>query len=217
MVFGPTEGIEMVDLWRIGLTGGIGSGKSSVARILQELGAWVIDADAIVHELEARGKPGWRALHEEFGWSVLTASGDLMRRKLGARIFSDPRARLRVDGLIHPLVRHQLYSMLEKWAAAGGRVAVIDIPLLVENAWDREVDEVWVVYVTHEQQRLRIMARDGLGADDAERRIAAQLTLSTKLRRAHRAINNTGSYRELKREVEAVWLDGLDSVRAGGA
>ncbi len=207
----------MAGLWRVGLTGGIGSGKSSVASILRERGAFVIDADAIVHQLEARGRPGWRALREEFGWPVLTTSGDLMRRKLGRRIFLDPGVRRRVDDLIHPLVRGQLYDMLEQWEGAGGRLAVIDIPLLVENGWDVEVNEMWVVYVTREQQRRRIMARDGLSRDDAERRIAAQLPLAAKLTRAHRVINNTGSYGQLKREVEAVWLDGLDSAQADGA
>lgn len=185
----------------IGLTGGIASGKSTVSRLLRAAGVPVVDADELVHRLEGRGQPAWRAIWEYFGWAVLTPSGELDRVRLGRWVFQDPRAREALGRLVHPAVRDALRAAREELRRRNVPLMVWDVPLLIEGGLFREVDEVWVVYAGREQQIARLMARNGLTAEEAARRVASQMPLDDKLRYAHVVIDNRGSLEDLARQV----------------
>lgn len=192
-------------LWRIGLTGGIASGKSTVSRYLRTWGIPVIDADEIVRQSQMRGQEGWRQIFEVWGWRALDAHGALYRRKIAYAMFRDPRMRETMGTLLHPLVRKEITNQVQDLAASAAPLVVLDIPLLLESDWSRSVDEVWLVYATVEQQRQRLMARDRLTREDADRRILAQTSLFEKMTRSQRIINNTGSLEILEREVRHLW------------
>ena len=157
---------------RVGLTGGIASGKSTVSAILAELGAVVIDADALAREVVQRGTPGLGAVVEEFGPEVLTPEGDLDRPAMGAIVFADPDARRRLEAIIHPLV-HRRGAELEA-AAPADAVVVHDIPLLAEGGRAGSFDAVIVVDAPPELQVARMVADRGWTREEAEARIAAQ-------------------------------------------
>ena len=188
---------------RVGLTGGIASGKSTVASILSELGAVVIDADAIAREVVARGTPGLAAVVAEFGAGVLTADGDLDRPAMGARVFNDPAARKRLEGIIHPLV-HRRSAELEAEAPTGA-VVVHDIPLLAEVGRAGSFDAVLVVDAPVELQVARMVQDRGWTREDAESRIAAQASREERLAIATYVVDNTGSLAELRDQVERIY------------
>ncbi|CUR58929.1 Dephospho-CoA kinase [metagenome] len=190
---------------RVGLTGGIASGKSTVSAILADLGAVVVDADLLAREVVARGTPGLAAVVAEFGESVLTPQGDLDRPAMGAIVFADPAARKRLEAIIHPLV-HQRGAQLEAQAAADA-VVVHDIPLLAEGGRAGSFDAVVVVDVPAEVQVERMMGDRGWSREEAEARIAAQATREDRLALATHVIDNTGSLEELRARVEQVYAD----------
>ncbi|MCY0877848.1 MAG: dephospho-CoA kinase [Firmicutes bacterium] len=189
----------------IGLTGGIGSGKSSVSRLLRAEGAWVIDADEIAHHLQTRGGAIWRQIVDTFGWWVLEPNGQLNRRKLGYRIFGNEKERQQLNALVHPAVHREMFRRLDEAKVQGCQVAILDVPLLIEGGLYRKVDEVWVVYATPEQQVSRIRSRDHLSPEAATTRIRAQMPLHEKLAYADRVIDNTGSLDELEKAVHQLW------------
>lgn len=189
----------------IGVTGSIASGKSTVTRALRALGAAVVDADAIVHELQRPGAPVTLAIGREFGPGVIRPDGSLDRAALGQIVFGDPARRKALEGIVHPAVRERIWQEVERCRAEGRPAVVLDIPLLFESGWDRLVDEVWVVYVDRETQKARLMARDGLSPEEAERRITAQMDLETKRARAHRVIDNRGSEAQTRLQVAEAW------------
>ncbi|MCL5116364.1 MAG: dephospho-CoA kinase [Firmicutes bacterium] len=189
----------------VGLTGGIGSGKSSVSRLLSSYGAQVIDADRITHELERRGRPVWNAIREAFGWSVLLANGELDRKKLGHVVFNEAAERVRLNQIVHPSVQQEIRAQIEEARTRGVRVAVLDVPLLIEGGLYRIVDEVWVVYAEPEEQVARIQSRDGVSEESAWQRIQAQMPLKEKLPFADRVIDNRGGLEELEEVVRSLW------------
>ncbi len=189
----------------IGLTGGIGSGKSSVSRILAELGAYVVDADQIAHQLQARGRPVWRAIWEQFGWPVLTADGSVDRKKLGYHIFSDGKARESLNRIVHPPVQSEIKRLVKDAESQGGSLAVLDVPLLIEGGLYRVVDTIWVVYTEPRQQIERICLRDGVSRETAERRLQAQMPLKDKVALADVVIDNRGDLATLEEEVRGLW------------
>ncbi len=188
---------------RVGLTGGIASGKSTVSAILAELGAVVIDADLIAREVVARGTPGLDAVVAEFGPGVLTPGGDLDRPAMGALVFADPSARKRLEAIIHPLV-HQRSAELEA-AAPPGSVIVHDIPLLAEVGRGGQFDAVMVVDAPTEEQVARMVRDRGWTREEAESRIAAQASREDRLAIASHVIDNTGSLDDLRRRVEEAY------------
>ena len=190
---------------RVGLTGGIASGKSTVSAILAELGAVVIDADLIAREVVARGTPGLDAVVAEFGPGVLTPEGDLDRPAMGALVFADPSARKRLEAIIHPLV-HQRSAELEA-AAPPGSVIVHDIPLLAEVGRGGQFDAVLVVDAPTEEQVTRMVRDRGWTREDAESRIAAQASREDRLAIATHVIDNTGSLDDLRRRVEEAYAE----------
>ena len=190
---------------RVGLTGGIASGKSTVSAILAELGAVVIDADALAREVVARGTPGLEAVVAAFGPELLTAGGDLDRPAMGALVFNDPEARKRLEAIIHPLV-HQRSAELEAQAPADA-VVVHDIPLLAEVGRAGSFDAVIVVDTPTDLQVSRMVEDRGWTREDAESRISAQASRKDRLAIATYVVDNTGTLAELRRRVEQVYAD----------
>lgn len=190
---------------RVGLTGGIASGKSTVSAILAELGAVVIDADLLAREVVTRGTPGLDAVVAEFGPGVLTVEGDLDRPAMGALVFSDPSARKRLEAIVHPLV-HQRSAELEA-AAPPGSVVVHDIPLLAEVGRGGQFDAVIVVDAPTDVQVTRMVRDRGWTREEAESRIAAQASREDRLAIATHVIDNTGSLDDLRRRVEEAYAE----------
>ena len=192
---------------RVGLTGGIASGKSTVATILVELGAVLIDGDALAREVVARGTPGLAQVVEEFGEELLTPEGDLDRAALGRIVFADEAARRRLEAITHPLI-FERYAELEA-AAPPDAIVVHDIPLLAEAGPDRAAtfDEVVVVDVPAELQVERMMRDRGWTREEAESRIAAQASREDRLAIATYVVDNTGSLDDLRARVEEVYAE----------
>lgn len=188
---------------RVGLTGGIASGKSTVSSILRELGAVVIDADQLAREVVARGTPGLAAVVEAFGPEVLTPEGDLDRPRMGTLVFNDEALRRRLEGIVHPLV-FERYAELEASAPADG-IVVHDIPLLVESGRAGEFDAVIVVDAPEEVQVERMLRDRGWTEDDARSRIAAQATREQRRAVATYLIENTGTREDLRQRVTEVF------------
>jgi dephospho-CoA kinase len=187
---------------RVGLTGGIASGKSTVSSILRELGAVVIDADLIAREVVAAGTPGLAAVVEAFGPEMLTPDGELDRPRMGALVFADEAQRRVLEAIVHPLV-FERYAELEAAAPTDG-IVVHDIPLLVESGRAEEFDAVIVVDAPEELQVERMVRDRGWTEDDARARIAAQATREQRRAVATYLIENTGSREDLRRRVEDV-------------
>jgi dephospho-CoA kinase len=190
---------------RVGLTGGIGSGKSEVSRRLVAHGAVVIDADAIAHEVVAIGTPGLAAVVGAFGPEVLQADGSLDRERLGRRVFADPAELAQLNAIVHPLVGERMRELAD--AASSDAVVVYDVPLLVENSLASSYDEVVVVDVPVDVALDRLVHLRGMAEDDARARIAAQATREQRLAAATRVIDNSGSLDELDAQVDALWRE----------
>ena len=190
---------------RVGLTGGIASGKSTVSAMLAELGAVVIDADALAREVVAWGTPGLEAVVAEFGPGLLTPEGDLDRPAMGALVFGDAEARKRLEAIIHPLV-HRRSAQLEAEAPAHS-VVVHDIPLLTEVGRAGSFDAVVVVDAPTDLQVSRMVEDRGWSREEAESRIAAQASREDRLAIATHVVDNTGTLDELRRRVEQVYAD----------
>jgi dephospho-CoA kinase len=184
---------------RIGLTGGIASGKSTVAERFIELGVAVIDADEAARAVVAPGQPGLAAVIARFGPGVLAANGELNRRALRERVFSDPALRRELEGILHPLIRA---AMEQRAAAAGGPYLVMAIPLLVEGGDRTRVDRILVVDVDPETQLQRVMRRDSCGAEHARSIIAAQASRAVRLEAADDVLVNSGTLLELRSAVD---------------
>lgn len=187
---------------RVGLTGGVASGKSTVAAMLAELGAVVIDADAIAREVVAKGTPGLDAVVAEFGTELLTADGELDRPAMGRLVFGDEDARRRLESIVHPLV-FERYAKLEA-SAPEGALVVHDIPLLAESGRGQDFDAVVVVDVPRELQVERMLRDRGWTLEDAESRIAAQATREQRLAIATHVVDNTGTLEDLRSRVAEV-------------
>lgn len=188
---------------RIGLTGGIGSGKSAVADLLAERGAVIIDADLLAREAVAPGSEGLARVVEEFGPDVLNPDGSLDRARLGGIVFADAAARARLNAIVHPRVRE--LARLAEAAAEPDAVVVHVIPLLVETGQSAGFDLVVVVDVDPAVQLHRVMRRDGLDEAAAAARIAAQASREQRLAAADLVIDNSGSVAELAGRVDALW------------
>jgi dephospho-CoA kinase len=193
---------------RVGLTGGIASGKSTVSAMLRELGAVVIDADQLAREVVAKGTPGLAAVVEEFGPGLLTPDGDLDRAAMGDLVFSDESARKRLEAIVHPLVFERIVDLETR--APEGAVIVHDIPLLAESgraaAPDRGgFDAVIVVDAPQDVQVARMVRDRGWTEAEALSRIAAQATAEDRRAIATYLVDNTGSLEDLRAEVEKIY------------
>lgn len=189
----------------LGLTGGIASGKSTVAHLLAAAGGAIVDADVLAREAVAPGTPGLQAVVARFGAELVDARGQLDRRLLGARVFGDPGALADLNAIVHPAVRQAMQEALARLAAspAPPRFAVLVIPLLYEGGLQELVDEVWVVNVPPAVQRARLAARDGFDPAGVEARLASQWPLARKAELADRVIDNSGPPEALEPQVRA--------------
>jgi dephospho-CoA kinase len=201
---------------RVGLTGGIGAGKSEVSKRLAALGAVVIDADKAAREVVEPGTPGLARVVESFGTGVLQEDGSLDRPKLGEIVFGDAEALATLNGIIHPLVHEHVRVAEDAAIAAGGDdlVLVHDIPLLAEGGRGSGFDEVIVVDAPAEAQASRLVGQRGMTAQQAAARMAAQATREQRLAIATIVIDNSGTLDELDRRVAEVWAE-LRSRAAG--
>jgi dephospho-CoA kinase len=191
----------------VGLTGGIGSGKSEVARLLAARGAVVIDADRLAREVVVAGTPGFAAVVEAFGPGVVAADGSLDRPALAALVFADPVALRRLESIVHPLVGARAAELMA--AAPADAVVVHDVPLLVENGLEEGYDVVVVVDADDETRLTRLAAR-GLSGTDARARMAAQASRADRLAAADVVVPNDGSRTDLASAVDALWGELVD-------
>jgi dephospho-CoA kinase len=190
----------------IGLTGGIGSGKSTVARILARLGAEVVHADVVGHEVYRPGSEGWQRVVDGFGRDIVGSDGAVDRKRLGAIVFADPAALKRLNSIVHPLIFREIKERIAARRRQGFHAPiVVEAAILIEANWLPLVDEVWVVVANRAAVLERVRAERGLNAGQIEARIAAQLDDSERRRYAQVVIENNGSVSELEEKIRAAW------------
>ncbi|MCY7755472.1 dephospho-CoA kinase [Bacillus haynesii] len=185
----------------IGLTGGIASGKSTVAQMFQQCGITVVDADVIAKEAVEQGMPAYQKIAETFGQGVLLETGDIDRRKLGEIVFANEEKRMQLNAIVHPEVRKMMIKQRDEAIRAGERFVVLDIPLLYESGLEHLTDKVIVVWVPLELQLERLMKRNQLNEDEALNRIHAQHSLDEKKKRADAVIDNSGSLKDTEAQL----------------
>ncbi len=185
---------------RIGLTGGLGSGKSTVAEMLRESGVPIVEADAVAHEMIRRGGPAYAEIVSIFGTGILLPGGEIDRKKLADAAFLSQEKLARLDGIVHPHVLERIGRWLGEREREGAAVAVVEAPLLVETGYHRRLDRLVVVWCRPEQQAERLRLR-GMSQEDAERRAAVQMPLEEKKRLADDTIDNSGALDETRRQV----------------
>ncbi len=190
----------------LGLTGGIATGKSTVAKMFVELGAAHVDADSLAREVVAVGEPAWRAIADYFGTSVLLADGSLDRKALARLVFSDLQALAALNAITHPPIIALARERLTAAGAGGALLCVLEAPLLYETGLDREADRVVVVTAAEATQLARLMEREQLTQTEARLRLAAQLPLAEKARRADYCIDNDGPLTATWRQVRELWI-----------
>ena len=188
---------------KVGLTGGIGSGKSEVSALLADRGALVIDADKLAREVVEPGTPGLAAVVAEFGDEVLLPSGGLDRERVGGIVFNDPDRLAALNAIVHPLVGERMQELMD--AAPAGAVVVYDVPLLAENGLASMYDEVVVVDAPEDVQLDRLVARRGMTEEDARARMANQATREDRRAVATRVIDNSTTLDALEAQVDALW------------
>ena len=190
---------------RVGLTGGIASGKTTVAAMFRARGARVLEADRIAHRLMAPGQPAYNEIVTAFGREILSADGTIDRKRLGAIVFADAARREQLNRIVHPRVIGEQENELERIAREQpGAVAMVEAALLIEAGYHKQLDKLVVTWCRPEQQLERLQAK-GLSREDAERRIAAQLPAEEKRRLADYVIDCSGALAETERQVERVW------------
>ena len=189
----------------IGLTGGIGSGKTSVAAKLRALGARVFDADEAAKNAVLPGTEGFFKVVETFGPQIVDADGKLNRMALAEIVFNDKESLKRLEEIIHSYVWQETDKFLNACREAGERAVILDIPLLIECGWHQKVDEVWLVVLPVEEQIMRTMKRSGMTAEAVQARIAAQMPLDQKKKYATLVIDNSGAWEETEKQVITAW------------
>ena len=189
----------------IGLTGGIGSGKSTVSQFLAELGAVIIDADRVGHEAFKPDTELWREVVAAFGRQVLTPNGDIDRKKLGKIVFGNAELLSRLNQIMHPRMYDMVKIQLEEYRRRGVEVVVLEAPLLLEAGWTSLVDEVWVTVASESTVLKRLQERVGLSKEESLARIRSQLSSEERIKRADVVINTDCSLDELKARVRELW------------
>lgn len=191
----------------IGITGGIGSGKSTVSQMMVERGAAVIDADKMGHEVLRPGTEAWREVVEAFGKDILNPNGEIDRSRLARKVFGDDQAIEKLNRIVHPRMYQLARSRLEGLRREGIQVAVLEAPLLYEANWLPLVDEVWVTYLPQAEAIKRLRRRNGLSAALVKRRLRHQMPPREKARRADRVIDTRGTLEQAREQVEKLWQE----------
>jgi len=199
---------------KVGLTGGIASGKSTVSEAFARLGAKVLDADEVAREVVLPGKPAWTKLRHTFGSEFFHPDGRLNRSKLRRLVFADPEQRSRLNAIVHPEVMREIDFRFEQLtSSAEHAVVLVDIPLLIEVGVAHRFDKVVVVYATENVQIKRLMQRDGLSREEARQALSVQIDLREKAKKADFVIDNSGTPGETQAQVEKVWQELLELAR----
>jgi dephospho-CoA kinase len=189
----------------VGLTGGIATGKSTVSDLFTRLGCRVVDADLLARQVVEPGQPAHAAIVQEFGPEVLQGDGRLDRKRLGAVVFGDPERRKRLEAITHPAIRERMARLLADFEEERfDGIVIWDAALLIESGGDAHMDRLVVVYADEATELRRLMARDGLDEAEARARIASQMPVADKARRAHHVIDNSGSRADTERQVRRV-------------
>ncbi|OGP30359.1 MAG: dephospho-CoA kinase [Deltaproteobacteria bacterium GWA2_57_13] len=189
----------------VGLTGGIATGKSTVASMLRELGAKVIDADQLAREIVQPGQEAWKEIVEAFGKEILRQDQSINREKLRRIVFQDEKARKRLEAITHPRIRALAQQKMQKLAADGAAIVIYEAPLLFENRIHLWLHPVILVACDRITQEQRLQQRDGLNEDEIQQHLNAQMSLDQKRRLADIIIENSGSLEALKKRVREVW------------
>ena len=192
---------------KIAITGGPGSGKSVVARMFQDLGAAVLDADAVAHAVVAVGAPAWQELKQAFGPEFFLEDGELNRPLMARRVFTDKEARERLNAIVHPFVAREIRARLEDLERRGVKMVLVEVPLLFEAGLAAGYDKVIVVDADPQEQRERLQARDQRSAAEIQGLINAQMPLADKVSRADYVVDNRGSLEETQRQLQTIWED----------
>ena len=201
----PTRQGRRQTMRSIGLTGGIASGKSTVVKQLQELGAATIDADILGHQTYEPGTETFRQVVEAFGDDLVAEDGTIDRSKLGPKVFGHPDGMKRLTDIVWPGIRALAEAELARLDAAGTEVAVLEAAVMIEAGWQDLVDEVWVVAVSRDTARDRLMARNNFSEEDADRRIDSQITNDERLKHADVVISNDCSMEQAATRVSRAW------------
>ncbi|MFC1937348.1 dephospho-CoA kinase [Chloroflexota bacterium] len=189
----------------IGLTGGIGSGKSTVSRFLSALGAVVVDADKMGHEALKPGTEVWQEVVAAFGKQILTSDGEVDRSKLAQIVFEDREALSRLNQIMHPRMYGMVKVRIEEYRKQGVKVTVLEAPLLLEAGWDSLVDEVWVTVAPESTVLKRLQERSGLSRAESLARLRSQMSNEERLKHADAVIENNDSLDELRNRIEKLW------------
>ncbi len=190
----------------VGLTGGVGTGKSAVSRILRDLGCLIIDADLLAREVVEPGEPAYDKIVAEFGKQILEADGQIDRKKLGALVFADPAKRKRLEEFTHPEIRQRQAGILaELMTEAFEGIAIFDAALLLEMGGAKNMDRLIVVYASEATQMRRLILRNDLSEVEAREKIRSQMPLSLKVKQAHYVVDNSGTREETERQIRDVY------------
>ncbi len=189
----------------IGLTGGIGSGKSTVARLLHKFGAAVIDTDKLAHDVYKLGTIAWKEIVDAFGKQVLTPDGGINREVLGGIVFNDKAALNRLNTITHPRIQEKVQQLIKKYRKQHAPVVIIEAPLLIEVGWHRLVDEVWVTTAPKAKVTERLKKQRSLSEKEIASRAQARLSKAQLVKHADVVIRNDGSRKQLKKQVAEQW------------
>ena len=189
----------------IGLTGGIGSGKSTVSQLLAELGAVILDADRVGHEAFKPNTEAWHEVVATFGQQILTPGGEVDRKKLGAIVFSDPESLSRLNQIMHPRMYNMMKAQIEEYRRQGVDVVVLEAAILIEANWTSLIDEVWVTVAPEAAVLERVKKQRGLDEGQTLARIRSQLSNEEREKHADVVINNDGDLDEVKTRVKELW------------
>jgi dephospho-CoA kinase len=189
----------------IGLTGGIGSGKSTVSQYLKELGAVIIDADKVGHEAFQPGTEAWSEVVATFGRDIIAPNGEIDRKKLGAIVFNNPPALTQLNQIMHPKMRDMMKAQIDEYRRQGVAVVVLEAAILIEANWTTLVDEVWVTTAPESAVLKRLKRQRGLAEEQTLSRIRSQLSNEERLKHADVVITNAGNLKEVKARVKELW------------
>ena len=199
---------------KVGLTGGIASGKSTVSEIFASLGAKILDADEVAREVLLPGQPAWTRLRQAFGQGFFNSDGTVKRQKLRKLVFADPEKRKQLNAIVHPEVMREINRKSETLSSSIQRgVLLVDVPLLLEVGVANRFDKVVVVYASESVQIKRLMQRDGISEEEAKQALKAQMVLKKKVEQADYVIDNSGRLEETRSQVKQVWDELVELAR----
>jgi dephospho-CoA kinase len=199
---------------RVGLTGGIASGKTAVSKIFASFGAKVLDADEVAREVLLPGQPAWTKLRQAFGQEFFHPDGTVKRKQLRKLVFADPEKRSQLNAIVHPEVMKEINRRSEIFSSSDQtEVLLVDVPLLLEVGLVNRFDKIVVVYVSESVQISRLLQRDGISEEEAKQALKAQMALSKKVEQADYVIDNSGTLEETQAQVKRVWQELLVLAR----